>query len=340
MDETLVKLAKEYRSKWGFSGSADAVYHLYDQYVKKRKEALMELVDAAASGIAVDALFLQDQISFDQITPEMKEAFALAYPNEEIGVLSRLNPSEIEGYLRGWKGKFFEVLVRDRLNDGEWVGALHIEPGQTAQLAGIATQAEWDLRILGADGAIVDELQLKATESLSYIKSALEHYPEIKVLTTEEIADKIADSTEDLSEAILFSGISDNELEYAIGAPVEELLDSGLEEFIEDVSPFLPFIIIAVSEGIRVVRGHKTWGKALKNGAVRTGKAGAAITVGYAAACLFNCGLISVPIAILVRLGFGILSGREQRNKRIVARLDMKIASFQKLQAHYKGMFA
>ena len=92
-----------------------------------------------------------------------------------------------KGFLSAWKGKYFEVLVRDELNAGEWVGDIHLEPGQTALLAESAIQPGWDLQIINSDGSVAQELQLKATESLSYVKEALERYPDIGVLTTDEV---------------------------------------------------------------------------------------------------------------------------------------------------------
>ena len=103
------------------------------------------------------------------------------------------SPEELAGFVNGWKGKLFEVDVRDRLNAGEWVGDLHLEPSQTAQLAASATQPGWDLAIYDSHGAVVDQLQLKATDSLAYVKHALEQYPGIHVLTTAEVAQGVED---------------------------------------------------------------------------------------------------------------------------------------------------
>ena len=41
------------------------------------------------------------------------------------------------------------------------------------------TQPGWDMRIVGPDDEVSLYLQLKATDSFSYIKRALQRYPDI-----------------------------------------------------------------------------------------------------------------------------------------------------------------
>ena len=54
------------------------------------------------------------------------------------------------------------------------------------------SQPGWDIQILNADGTVDQVLQAKATESVSYVKEALEKYPDIEIVTTEEVATRWA----------------------------------------------------------------------------------------------------------------------------------------------------
>jgi hypothetical protein len=49
-------------------------------------------------------------------------------------------------------------------------------------------------RYWNADGSVAQELQLKATQSLSYVKEALERYPDIQVLATDDVLENGADA--------------------------------------------------------------------------------------------------------------------------------------------------
>ena len=70
---------------------------------------------------------LASDVSFNSVTslglepdanPQLLEAFELQYPRVNIESL-RGQPEEfVQGYVNGVKGKYFEVLVRDGLNDG------------------------------------------------------------------------------------------------------------------------------------------------------------------------------------------------------------------------------
>ena len=325
MDDKLNSLANQYRNN-GVSDQSvkDTIVELYQHYIKKNEQALL---DAAASATAVNALFLTDQIDMSQVTPQMAEAFSLAYPNVDLSSLAGRSPDAIEGFLSAWKGKYFEVLVRDKLNAGEWVGDIHLEPGQTAMLAESATQPGWDLEIINSDGSIAQELQLKATESLSYVKEALERYPDIDVLTTDEVGDA--------AENIFSSGFSDKALEDTIRAPMEDLLDGPIEELFETVLPGLPFALIAVGEGRQVLMGRKTFDIAMKEGLSRAVKSGVAIGVG-ALVVFLDGGLLSLPASFLTRLGID----RYQIMGRSILLLDRRIESLHSLESSSLQQYA
>jgi hypothetical protein len=279
-------------------------------------------MDAAAAAAAVSALFLTERIDTSQVKPQMEEAFRLAYPNVNLSSLADRSPSEVEGFLAAWKGKHFEVLVRDKLNAGEWVGGIHLDHGQMAVLAETATQPGWDLQILDPDGSVAQELQLKATQSLAYVKEALERYPDIDVLTTDEVLDAGGDAV----QGIFASGLSDSALEDTIHAPMEALLDSPLEELVETVLPGLPFVLIAVGEGRKVLMGRKSFQLAMEDGLHRAAKTGAAIGIG-ALVVLLDGGMLSIPASVLTRMGFD----RYRVMTRAITALDKRIGVLRSL---------
>jgi len=313
----IAELAKQYRATRDPSVDVrKAVSDLYKRYIKEREQSLL---DAAAAAAAVHALFLSDRIDMSKVTPQMEEAFRLAYPNIDLSSLQDRSPSEVEGFLSAWKGKYFEVLVRDKLNAGEWFGDIHLEPGQTAVLAESATQPGWDLQILNADGSVAQELQLKATESLSYVKEALERYPDIQILATDEVLENGADTL----GRVFPTGVSESELHEAIRAPMEALLDSPLEELIETILPGLPFVLIAVGEGRHVLMGRKSFEVAFADALYRSVKTVAAFGAG-ALVLWLDGGILSIPAAFLTRASFDrytIMQQTEQILDRRIIRL-------------------
>jgi hypothetical protein len=122
-----------------------------------------------------------------KVPADVENAFELAYPGlashgETFSdVVERLPANDVLGLVNGVKGKLFEMDLVDHMNAGNLPDGLH------AELAGSATQPGYDIKILDADGRIVDVLQAKATESVAYVKDALERYPDIDVTTTTEV---------------------------------------------------------------------------------------------------------------------------------------------------------
>lgn len=203
----------------------------------------------------------------------------------------------VADYLNGWKGKYFEVLARDKLNNGEMLGDIQLTEGQVAYLAESPTQPGWDLQIVNADGTIAQELQLKASDSLSYVKEALEKYPDIEILTTEEIYQNGGSAMEMLHN----SGISDQQLEELLIGSAAGAADSAVDAA-DLLFPGLPIALIAAAEGAAVLTGKKTLEMAKADLLNRSVKTGAALGVGTAVYFL-DGGLLSIPASLLTRFG-------------------------------------
>jgi hypothetical protein len=317
MDPALRTLAEEYRRD--SADTADASQQLRSLQEQYQRQSEASLLDATAAAAALTSVHL---LRPAELSPQMEEAFRLAYPNVDLASLSGRSPEELAGFVNAWKGKYFEVLVRDELNAGEVVGDVFLASGQYAELAESAVQPGWDLQIFDADGTVADYLQLKATSDLSYVKRALETYPDIRVLATDEVAA--------LSEEILSSGIANADLIEGMLEPMEALAASPLADLAGDVLPFLPVLVLAVSEGRFVITGRKSLRDAVADGADRAVKTGAAMAVGSAVMWL-DGGLLSVPAAILTRAGID----RYQLMRRVVRRLDAEERSVRELLRVY-----
>ncbi len=305
------KIAQRYEEK--YEGDILSNVRLKELYISYLQRSQASLLDALVAVAAVNSVFLSDQVNQDAVSPQMQEAFDLAHPNLTLDQLPHLEKAALNSMMGSWKGKYFEIELRDRLNKGDGLGGIRLGEGQYAELAPDLTQPGWDLAICNADGTLDTVLQAKATDSMSYIRQALEKYPEIEVVATEEVASKLIDE-------VINSEIENKDLEDVILAPMKNLMDGPLEEVLETVSPVLPVVIISMSEGRKVLLGRQTFQVALKESLERALKSGVAIGIGGILA-LLNAGIISLPTTLLAHIGID----RHQNYKRLNEKINKDI---------------
>jgi hypothetical protein len=143
-----------------------------------------------------------------QISPLVIKAFHSQYPHAGDFVdfvRDHKGDASLLGIINGIKGKVFELEYLDYLNDG------HLPAGAVAELATSPTQEGWDIAIRDSTGHVIEHLQLKATESMSFIADAIANHPEIDVVATHEVFEHM-DDPEILSH-LVDSGISNAQLE-------------------------------------------------------------------------------------------------------------------------------
>ena len=323
MGSPLDDLATAYTRMYGAEvQSRERLRQLYDRRIDERETSIL---DAVALTAALDVVVFGDQVDTIAITPEMEKAFGLAASNvasrmtlaERFAELGDSSENERRGFLNLLKGKLFEVTVHDRLNDGQRVGDLVLSAGQRAELAPDPTNPGWDLRIVNSDGSTNELLQLKATDSLQPISDALANAPEFRVLATDEGVDQAVESLLN-PENLLRSGISDTQLEDKVAAPMEPLLDTGFEDFFEAVVPGLPFVLIGLTEGTKVLIGRQSFELAVQRSVERSTKTGAAMAVGGLMA-LVGAGVISLPAAFATRIGIDRYRIQAGLSKRLSA---------------------
>ena len=180
-------------------------------YRERQKDR--ELMDAAVLG----GESLARLLVVDEVSDEVEAAFAAAYPGVAsetsfIDHASGLNESQLPGFLAGVKGKLFEQQYVELLNDGM------LPDGYTAELATSVTQPGWDIEIHGPDASITEVIQAKATDSVGYVRDAIEQYPAIDVVTTEEVYSHLVMSG--VGVEVTNSGIHNDALEELLGDAV------------------------------------------------------------------------------------------------------------------------
>ncbi len=155
-------------------------------------------------------------------------AFMEAYPNLaknqtlREAILQNEN-FELTSLVSGIKGKLFEIKYVEYLNAGN-----HLPMGYHARLADSPTQPKWDIQIVDDRGHVHEELQLKATDSLDYIQSALNKYPQIDVVVPEETFRHIALQNHSLLENVKDSGISLQDMENQIQDYITQVRGNGM----------------------------------------------------------------------------------------------------------------
>lgn len=143
-----------------------------------------ELLDLLViGGVSLSSIALNSA----SVPMDVERAFELAYPGLAAAgegfadVVARVPAENLVGLVSGVKGKLFELELVEQFNQGGLAEGLH------AEIAASSTQSGYDIRIFDADGHTVEQLQAKATDSVAYVKEALERYPNIDVATTSEV---------------------------------------------------------------------------------------------------------------------------------------------------------
>lgn len=152
------------------------------------------------------------------IPDEIIQAYKAAYPELSDTVSFREKVLELDevamtGFISGVKGKLFEQKYVEYLNND------NLPVGYFAELAQSATQPGWDISIVGSNGQIASLLQAKATSSVSYVQDAIEKYPNIDVVTTDEVYSHLVMTG--VSESVIRGNMSNTELEDALNNAVD-----------------------------------------------------------------------------------------------------------------------
>lgn len=278
-----------------------------------RAEGNVSRRDVLLDTLAVGGATLASYIDGSALPPaEVEAAFRAAYPDlaaseDFASAVRRMSADELPGFASGVKGKLFEIEYVEYLNDG------HLPAGYSAQLAGSATQAGWDIQVLGPDAQVAELIQAKATDSVAYVSEALRRYPDIDVVTTSEVHAELM--MKGLADRVVDSGLS----EVALQATVDAAADTASIQF-DWMPSSIALALIAFSsyskEGLDEYARSKNFGE-------RASKSYLAYLAG---------GVVAVAtqtwwIGLIGGMGTRLLIGKGRRKWDQKAQLDQLIAS-------------
>jgi len=239
----------------------------------QRENNRTELLDLlVVGGVSLLALVRNPSL----VTTDIEEAFRHAYPDLSASgetfsdVVNRLDTDGLTGFSSAIKGKLFEQQFVDHLNSG------NLPDGYSAVMATSPNQPGFDIKIIDESGAVSDLLQAKATDSVSYVKDALERYPEIDVVTTAEVYRELVSIG--VSDRIVDSGITNVELE----SKVESAING--EGFVGSVDWLPSGVGLAVIALSCFVDGSVSWDHRSREFGARSAKAGVSTWVAGSAA--------------------------------------------------------
>ena len=220
----IVNLATNKAAKSIFQLISDTVNYKQNKERLERQKARIEQQSEEYNGIAnnlssrrmVDSIFvggdLLGNILRTGASADVHAAYEAAYPEQSQHIsfedyARTLPDDQLNGIVSAVKGKLFEMQYVKYLNDG------NLPEGYSAELAHSATQPGWDIAIHGPNGHIAEVLQLKATDSVSYVHEAIKHYPSIDIVTTDEVySHLLMNEASDHSSNIIDSHISNTHL--------------------------------------------------------------------------------------------------------------------------------
>jgi hypothetical protein len=131
-------------------------------------------------------------------------------PTKIGGYLENLSQDQLQGVVSNTKGVYHEMLYVDSFSGSgsETEVALHPDinnPGSDV--------------VFSSDGEIFNEVQLKATDSVSYVNEHFEKYPDIEVVATDKVASKI--------DGVESSGLTNSILEQDVSTSFDQLISGN-----------------------------------------------------------------------------------------------------------------
>lgn len=320
----LLSLRKKYFYK--NTGTLEHFLLIYKKYLRVSRESLLDSLIASAN--------LTYHILDDDLDPLAIKAIEITNPNFDSSKLDEYSDEQLTGMINSAKGKYFELLVVDKLNSGEQVGDLSLPQGFTAQLAEKINQPGWDITINDPSGGVVDYLQLKATDNFAYISETLSRYPDIRILTTEEITDSMMDD----NYMIIGSDLSDTDITTTVEDTFNESDPGIIDNFFDSFHPLVPLSVILAVEGYKIVAKKQSIEKGMVNSSERFGRSIFASGVGALVYALGG-GILSSPIALMA----GLYYRRIQNLRGVSEQMDgyihniSSILEFQKMKRKYQN---
>ena len=162
--------------------------------------------------------------------------------------LDSLSPEQMRGVANNVKGIYHEMRWVEEYNSSH--------SDSYAVMHESATHQGSDVQIFSKEtGDLLEEYQLKSTDSASYVREHLERYPDIDVLATNE-ASSVVDGVES-------SGFSNADNAANVGGVFDEVADNTLSDRVTE-SAELAGLVSAGREALAVLNGEAVIGEAGK----------------------------------------------------------------------------
>ena len=272
----LEKLAAQFTT-----AEQERLYDIARDRAIKGEATLLELVALAADLSVDDIISLGLEPDPD---PLVMAAFHRANPSIDPDSLGDKSAEQLQGYVNNTKGLYFEMLFRERANDGETLADFQLREGQRIELDPDQNNPRYDFIVQNADGTIDEELQGKAVSSMKEIHEHFDKYPGTRVVTTSEIGPTAQGV---YGEDVLPTNIPNSDVTDRVETQIEEWSEDALSDVIDttaetvlDAIPLASGLIIIATEGRAVIMGRIQLDEALRRGAKRLGRAAAYTTVG------------------------------------------------------------
>ncbi|MGA8728539.1 MAG: hypothetical protein WB608_07290 [Terracidiphilus sp.] len=286
----------------------------------RRAVSSEDFVDSAVIGGVSVADILAGRVAEWQIPSSVLEAFHDQYPQYGTGFVEAVNhfhgdPERLMGLVNGVKGKLFELDYVAWLNHG------NLPDGLTAELAHSATNPGWDIAIHDAHGHVSELLQMKATDSISYVHEAIATHPDIPVVVPHELYEKMAEN-HDAFAHILDGHEALNNLNGHITDAVGHAETAGAAEHFPTIGPVVVIGLAVALNYRRYRRGRMTLSDLMRNVGERGALAVLASGAGWAAALLAHEPFFGLPTSIAVRLFGGQLFHNRRRRELLAGLVD------------------
>ena len=289
-------------------------------------------MDSAVIGGVGVADILAGKVAEWQIPSDVVEAFHEQYPQYGSSFVEAVkhlapNPDQLAGLISGIKGKLFEIDYVDWLNHG------HLPDGWTAELAHTANNPAWDIAIHDSHGHVAEVLQLKATESLAYVKEAIAAHPAIDVVIPHELYERLAGHPELLGHVV--DGHQNlTDLTHHVSDAAGHADGVGDHAHFPVIAPILAIGFAASQNWRRYRTGSITLNQMLQNVGERGLLAVIASGSGWAVGAAAHARGVGIPVAMGVRLfGRQLLHNRDRR-KLLAVYVETITASTRNLEAH------
>jgi hypothetical protein len=187
------------------------------------------------------------------------------------------------------------------------------------------------MQIIDSHGDTAELLQLKATESVGYLRDTLERYPDIAILTTKEAAQDLGPN-----DMVIDSRMSEADLERAINVNAGNLDHGYLDQFWDSFNPLLPLLIIAATQGYQIAVNKQRVGNAMEVAKARAARGMVASAAGAVVKVVSGSWLASA----LGVLTAGILFDRSQNIDELVEALKSRNHLLAARASHYQALIA